>query len=103
MATSILLMLKTYTRCGQSQVRHIQDGEAYIEEAKNWGLGHLQRSKGHRVLGVCFWRHSNTAVTALPWQHIIMVTVTPSSYFPDEKNTLPPCQWLTGCAIAQKH
>jgi len=35
-----------YTRRGRSRAQHVQDCEADIERAKNWGLVHLRRSKG---------------------------------------------------------
>jgi len=35
-----------HTRRGRSRAQHVREREADIETAKNWGLEHLQRSKG---------------------------------------------------------
>jgi len=38
--------LEIHTQRGRSRAQHVRDREADIEEAKNWGLVHLQRLKG---------------------------------------------------------
>jgi len=47
------------TQCGRSRAQHVRDRDADIENAKNWRLVHLQRSKGEArmaepTFGMCF-------------------------------------------------